>query len=307
MDKTFNKYELENFAKIASRVYLENGTDLNETITKLAKENGLNRHHIDRVAQTANTLVNGEIVKQARSENRDPRLRFDLADGEKIAAAVNARVKTAEYAGVEDDLYAVARERDDVAGVVSALFGAPARDPFADHARSVSPADLTAAYVREPETVVKIASRLDSQSLALSHRDLELMTARARNQLATDKVAAEAVYMDMADEIETQILNGESPATIRDVVKRANLDQSMTEFVDTLITRTAAAIGGVREGVSKLAASDVVNTSHPLFAKTAALASVGERVSASAAGVKRLSSACKLAAAHLNAAVGAGR
>ena len=47
--------QIEYFGKEAAKTYLEEGVELNHTITKLAEEHALNKHEIDRIVEAANT------------------------------------------------------------------------------------------------------------------------------------------------------------------------------------------------------------------------------------------------------------
>lgn len=71
-----NKQEFERLGKEASRKYLEDNIPLNETITKLAKEYGLNRDQISRVVENANVETHLNLYKEAE----DKYIEFDTAD-----------------------------------------------------------------------------------------------------------------------------------------------------------------------------------------------------------------------------------
>lgn len=75
---------LETLAKIAAKRYLEEQQPLTATITKLAKENDLNNHQIDRVCEMANIATHrGLWTKTAQKE----KIAFPIADPKAVKLA----------------------------------------------------------------------------------------------------------------------------------------------------------------------------------------------------------------------------
>lgn len=75
---------LESFAKIAAKRFLEEGAKLNDTITKLAKENELNANQIERVCEMANIATHqGLWSKTAQKE----KISFPLAASKVVLAS----------------------------------------------------------------------------------------------------------------------------------------------------------------------------------------------------------------------------
>lgn len=73
---------LDKYGKLVASEYLKNGTDLNESITKIAQENSLNRYEINRLIESANTNTYLNLFSNAE----DKYIKFDVADYEKVAA-----------------------------------------------------------------------------------------------------------------------------------------------------------------------------------------------------------------------------
>src|SRR5690606_18387695 len=74
---------LEMLAKTAAKRYLEEGANLNDTITKIAKENDLNANQIERVCEMANIETHkGLWAKTAQKE----KISFPLADSKVVIA-----------------------------------------------------------------------------------------------------------------------------------------------------------------------------------------------------------------------------
>lgn len=69
--------DLDFFGKQAAREYTENSVPLNQTITKLAQEHGLNKTQTDRVVETANTETYISIANSTAGPDRY--VKFDVA------------------------------------------------------------------------------------------------------------------------------------------------------------------------------------------------------------------------------------
>lgn len=304
MHPQFNRFELENFSKTAAQTYLDDGVDLNDTITKMAEEHELNGHQIERVVQNANTLVNGALVTRARDDGGDPRVAFAMA-------------KTAEIVGrLENDgtrdLYKAAEVRG--------LFTLPAPPPpnvldrvlgkvaatGDEGPRSVDHMELAAVFVRDPATADKVAAHVTAQTLGLACQTLEDAEARATGDHGLCKVAMDGVESELRDEIHDQVLSGTSPATIRDVVKAAGLDGKVEGYVNGLVTKVASRLRA-REGHSAFADGALVNRSHTLVSKSAAVTDVIADAGRKRAGLEKFAGAHQAARVHYARAVREGR
>ncbi len=73
--------QIEYFGKEAAKTYIEEGTDLNKTITKLAEEHALNRYEIERIVEAANTSTYLSMF----SNLDDKYIEFPVANSEKVA------------------------------------------------------------------------------------------------------------------------------------------------------------------------------------------------------------------------------
>lgn len=91
--------DLDNFVKIASEAYLKNNTPLNDTIVKIATENGLTREQINRVIEGSNT----DVYLQLFNKSDDKYVTFETADREKIYDHLSPENKVAEVANPMDD------------------------------------------------------------------------------------------------------------------------------------------------------------------------------------------------------------
>lgn len=271
----FNKYELELFSKKAADAFVRDGVDLDDTITSQAMENGFTDHHVDRVVQKANSYVNAELVKSARDAKSDPRVSFKLASAESVKSRVRgddkrARASEKTASAQLQSLFRVPARTVDKTAAARAIFGDAARDPMADQPWSLDPDELAVAYVKEAHVASTVASRSDVETLNSAHQTLESLAAQARCDAMTAKIAAGDAEASLVDEIRTLILSGNSPATLRSVVRLGAGDEKLAAYVDTLITDTGVDLG-VREGRSEFAPGSVVNGGHPLLAKIASI------------------------------------
>lgn len=303
----FSRFEIEGFAKTAAEAYLRGGQPLNDFIAKLAQEQRFTEHHIDRVAQAANTLVNASLVKKARDEGSDPRVRFDLADGAEIKRSMRGprQADVAKTAAVKT-AFTMPRRPVDRGEILDTVFGARVTDPFANGPRSVDHGELAEAYVKQAEVAAAVAPRVTSASIGAALQTLETLYTQARQQTTTDKLAMEAAESELRDQIHDTILEGTSPATLRATIKRAGLDARVAKYVDALVTKTAAAIGA-REGKSAFRDDCVTNVSHPLFSKAASVLKVIDKAAASFEGQKKLAKAVDAARRDFQAAAAGGR
>jgi hypothetical protein len=83
---------MDRYIEQAAHSYLKEGKPLDDTITKIASDNGLNADQIARVAEGANT----EVYVQLMNQSTDKYVQFPNASAEKIAEAVHGTEKKAE-------------------------------------------------------------------------------------------------------------------------------------------------------------------------------------------------------------------
>lgn len=79
---------LEHLAELAALDYLKNKKPLNDTIAKLAEDNSLNKHQIDRVVEKANQITYLSLFK-SNNNDKYAAVNFDIADPIKINKELN--------------------------------------------------------------------------------------------------------------------------------------------------------------------------------------------------------------------------
>ena len=94
----FTTSELDNYINQAATDYLKAGTPLNDTIIKIASDQGLNRDQIARVVEGANT----EVYVQLMNKTADKYIQFDNASTDKVSEKVFSIEKVA---GIVTDDY----------------------------------------------------------------------------------------------------------------------------------------------------------------------------------------------------------
>ena len=97
--KKFSSYELEGFAKFATRQFLENKASLNETIAKLSQDNELNYDQTSRVVEEANTGVYIDLFNKAKPGEKY--IEFKTASIKEIWSKAHPNedtLKTSDYA-----------------------------------------------------------------------------------------------------------------------------------------------------------------------------------------------------------------
>jgi hypothetical protein len=269
----FNKYELELFSKKAADAFLRDGVDLDDSITALARENGFTEHHIDRVAQKANSFVNAELVKSARDTKNDPRISFKLASAADVKKRVSGQEKRAADESRAAELalqaaFTLPRKTVDKVATVNGTFGQPVGDPMASKPVSLDPDEVASAYVKQAHVAEAVAPKVDAGTLELACQTLDTLVSRAVSDCSLAKIAAQDAEQAIWNEVTELMLSGHSPATLRDVVRVGVGDSKLAGYVDGVITAVGADVGA-REGKSQLVAGAAVNGSHPLLAKIA--------------------------------------
>ena len=96
----FSTDAMDRYIEQSATAYLKEKTPLNETITKIASANGLNRDQIARVVEGANT----EVYVQLMNQSTDKYINFETADATKVASAVHGTEKTAEIITADYDV-----------------------------------------------------------------------------------------------------------------------------------------------------------------------------------------------------------
>jgi hypothetical protein len=96
----FTTDAMDRYIEESARAFLKGQKPLNETITKIASEHGLNRDQISRVVEGANT----EVYVQLANQSSDKYVNFEVADTTKIASAVHGIEKQAEIITADYDV-----------------------------------------------------------------------------------------------------------------------------------------------------------------------------------------------------------
>lgn len=98
---SLSQERLETWAKIASKRFVENSIPLNDSITKIAQENDLTPHHIERVCEMAN--LNTHTALMPNEPEKRASFGFPLADAKCIRIALGPKkpgaTMSSDYAG----------------------------------------------------------------------------------------------------------------------------------------------------------------------------------------------------------------
>lgn len=84
MGRMFTANDFEKFGEFAAKQYVEENTPLNETIVKIAEQNGLNPEQVKRVVENANIETHLRLMKTAE----DKYVEFPTADIQKVSSAL---------------------------------------------------------------------------------------------------------------------------------------------------------------------------------------------------------------------------
>lgn len=307
---TFNKYELEGFAKRAADAYLGSGVSMNNTITSLAEDQGLNPEQVQRVVENANTLVNGQLVKRARSEGGDPRVSYERASADDILSSLNEKSAATKTASARrevqtDQMFQVKEAQVDKTALLDAMFGPMPDSPYGPQPAEVDP-DLLAMDYAGKQIMRKSASGISISSLSRACEVLDETRRHARFKHASLRHEAELLGAQIRTEVHAQLMNGVSPATMREIVKKAGLEQKLEATLNTIIN-VQAKIAGAREGTSAIGDKTIIDTRHPFFAKLSEASDKARAAAQSNQAESKLANAYRLARADLNDALKTSR
>jgi hypothetical protein len=92
---------LETWAKTASKRFVDEGTPLNQTITKIAQENDLNPHFVERVCEMSNLYTHNSLLPSEPEKRAS--FSFPLANAKEVTAALGVPCQgptmNSDYAG----------------------------------------------------------------------------------------------------------------------------------------------------------------------------------------------------------------
>lgn len=271
---TPNRFELEQWGRQAARAYLDDGVPLNNSIAKVASMQGFTRHHVERVVQSANQIVNGLIVKEAKVNKTEPRLAFDRANSdavmEKMAkSAPEEKARMAKQASRLDDLYRLPKsgsmEKTASVDVLEGMFPGESQDPF-DAQRGPIPEGLGHAFLFNREAAENMAKIASYDYIKVAVDELEHVLQRSRTDAAL-LIDVGAFGLDkMAELIDREILNKTHPEHLKAWTKHAELSDDVQSTVERMIDdRVEKLAVYVPKDAPAMPDAFVVNREHPLM------------------------------------------
>jgi len=246
--------QLESFAKIAAKRYLEEGTPLNDTITKIAKENELNAHQIERVCEMANiTTHKGLWAKTAAKE----KIAFPLANSKVVLASCGCGEAAAPTAPMDADYAGPPSAIPRPGPSLATMMGV---DPSAVHNGLEGP--------NERQRIIVVL-----QKKAAAHQNL-------KDKLSITAMELETLEKRAFELVKQTVLGG---ATMRDVVVAATIAghaklaaELLPKFEERLIADTHGDVRTrlVKHAIAKvtddlisenLGSTTVINGAHPVL------------------------------------------
>lgn len=261
--KVASSDRLELLAKTAAKRYLEEGAALNETIRKIATENDLNAHQIERVCEMANIATHqGLWRKTAQKES----VAFPLADSKTVIKVVKPTTDPGEPEP-EPAPTPTGSIASDYAGPPSGL---PSCGPSLVSLLGADPAQVHHGLGPEPERKRII---IVLQKKAAERKALE-------DELLVKGMELETLQKRAFEAVKQTVLGGATFRQVYEACAEANLgkiaEEMLPEFEERLIAETH---GSVRERLTKMAigkapqdlVSDnlgnatIVNGAHPVL------------------------------------------
>jgi hypothetical protein len=263
---SLSRFDLEFMAKRAASDYLQNGRDLDDCISALAGESGATREQVQRIVETANTFVNANLVKQAKADNQDPRISFKLANADDIMAKLMGERPAAKLAhdkGVQKlaSVFHVDAPKHALSVTESMGFSEAKVADVRPRQTYESPTKLALAYVQG-----QVADATQFSPRTLGDACIELASLRDNANVKCAAVVNQAD--DLAGSLSrlvTDLMNdGTTPATLRDLMKRAKVSGRAVSFADAMITKCASATA-TREGTTQIVADTLITRDHDFF------------------------------------------
>lgn len=146
------------------------GHSMQEALVKVASEHDLTPHEIRRIAEDANRSVHVTLTKQAHSQKKDARLKFELADPEKVIGEVRKTAAAHLTTGTHTQTSKVAAIEE--AG--GDPFAAPLQ-PTTKLSLYDTALDEDAAFAREEAQTRGLLIQLDKQ-----HADMQALLNEAK-------------------------------------------------------------------------------------------------------------------------------
>lgn len=189
-DKLFKE-----LGKTAASAFVEKGTPLNESITKLAKQHSLNANQVSRVCEAAN--LDTYLSKMAAASDR--RFEFELADSGKVLADLNLKSepKPVKEASAKDINYFVKS-----ASLKDSSVFAPEYETAPTFLADIGKADTDDFAIKVAKTQENI---FDTHKQTLANRNK--IASKLRLQERTDDLKAEYVIttIKMASDLKAAV------------------------------------------------------------------------------------------------------
>lgn len=262
------KYDIDAFASRATRQFIESGMPLDESIAKIAVDNGLNREQVRRIVQSANVLANTALVKQARASKSDPRIHFKMASDTGVFERITAGHPMAKAA------------HDQRRSDFSSMFTIPAKSDAPDMEKAaredpleprpvyseLKPSDIAAAYLGMSKVAISADEIVTPGVLELAVADLEQIDSVATAEVSGAKNRIANTEDEIRRLVSDQIRSGVSPATVKLAVMSSarGAHEGSVSRTMSILEEQAAAIPGAA-GAADFEYGDIIDPRHPLM------------------------------------------
>lgn len=222
-------YELELFAKQAATDFLKEGKSLNESITKIASENGLNGQQVRRVVEAANT----EAYMNLFNKSDDKYVSFATADPAVIESNLSV-TKVAEASVVDDSDY----------------YNPPAYE-----------APVYTPVVKVAEAVPEVRS---SEQVMRDYYRFKAAEAQLDNMIVESRILFSSEAEKLASMIKQAVLSGTDYSEIKAALN-SNTDPVFVETLKAVEEELTSVMpmGSISKTASAIKGS--VNSRHPLI------------------------------------------
>lgn len=262
MPTALNRYDIEMIAGRAVSAFMDRNVKLNDSIEKIAKDQGLTSEQVARIVETSNTIANMRVVKLARETKQDPRQSFELADTKVVLDRLNKQmphVKEAEEASVRSlaDMFVVKVAHSNIAQPDFMKLADEAKTPKMSHMKA---GDIAEAYLTGNDVSDQAFS---ANSLVSAMDEIHGFKAQIRNKVAALAEIAREARLDLAAAVDDTLRSGVDPSSVKEAMsKHSHACDHIIAIGHQVCDEVAAKLDGhVR--FSKVAGNAVVDFSHP--------------------------------------------
>jgi len=258
------KYDIDMFAARVTNDFVSAGVPLNDSIAKIAVDNGLNREQVRRIVQSANVLANTALVKQARASGSDPRIHFAMASDGGVFSRMHGQHAMAKAA--HD------RRREEFID----MFSVPARSPAMEKTAkeepfqadpgvtSLTPFELASAYLGADNAPLEKEAMITPGLMDMVIADIENIESMSIDRVSSVANSIEHLESSLRSSISDEIRSGIGPMVLKQAILSYPSCEESTKTAMRIVDEQAEALR-VTPRMAALESGDMIDPRHPVI------------------------------------------